>query len=122
VRAPLSGRLSARGLPAVGWLYDIVGTAAAHGHGHGHAGFIEYSAGGAMTRAERTRHWSLDNADVLQQALIGPPGAHVTTLRRSVCRAFRSRGRSRRDPVGVLRGDLSLTPHREVTDGKVLAT
>ena len=84
VRAPLSGRLSARRLPAVGWLYDIVGTAAVHGH----AGFVEYSAGGAMTCAERTRRWCLDNADVLQQALIRQPGAHVTTLRRSVCRTL----------------------------------
>ena len=64
--APLSGRLSARGPPAIGWLYDIVGTAAAHGH----AVLIEYWAGGAMKHAERTRRWYLDNADVLQQALI----------------------------------------------------
>jgi hypothetical protein len=84
VRAPLSGRLSARGLPAVGWLYDIVGTAAVHGH----ASFIEYSAGGAMTRAERTRRWCLDNADVLQQALIRQAEAQVTALRRSVCHAL----------------------------------
>jgi hypothetical protein len=89
---------------------------------HGHAGFIEYSAGGAMTRAERTRRWCIDNADVLQEALIRQPEAHVTALRRSVCHAFQSRGRNRRDPVGVLHGDRSLIPHREVADGKVLAT
>jgi hypothetical protein len=48
------------------WLYDIVGTAAAHGH----VGFSEYWAAGAMERAEQTRRWYLDNADMLQQALI----------------------------------------------------
>jgi hypothetical protein len=47
------------------WLYDIVGTAAAHGH----AGFFEYWAGGAMERAERTNRWYLDNADLLREAL-----------------------------------------------------
>ena len=62
----------------------MVDTAAVHGH----AGFIEYSAGGAMTRAERTRRWRIDNADVLQQALIRQPEAHVTALRRSVCHAL----------------------------------
>jgi hypothetical protein len=30
----------------------------------------EYWAGGAMNRPERTRRWYLDNADMLQQALI----------------------------------------------------
>jgi Ser/Thr protein kinase RdoA (MazF antagonist) len=48
------------------WLYDIVGTAAANGH----PAFSEYLAGGAMRRAERTRRWYLDNADVLRQALV----------------------------------------------------
>ena len=47
------------------WCYDIVGTAAAHGH----AGFTEYLDGGARERAERTRQWYLDAADVLRQAL-----------------------------------------------------
>ncbi|HST98347.1 MAG TPA: aminoglycoside phosphotransferase, partial [Geodermatophilus sp.] len=48
------------------WLYDIVGTAAANGH----PAFSEYLAGGAMRRAEGTRRWYLDNADVLRQALV----------------------------------------------------
>ncbi|WP_448607733.1 phosphotransferase [Geodermatophilus sp. URMC 60] len=47
------------------WSYDIIGTAAANGH----AAFSAYWTGGAMKRAERTRRWYLDNADVLQQAL-----------------------------------------------------
>jgi Phosphotransferase enzyme family len=48
------------------WLYDIVGTEAAHGH----AGFLAYWAGGAKERAERTHRWYLDNADMLRQALL----------------------------------------------------
>ena len=48
------------------WCYDIVGTAAARGH----AGFFEYLAGGARERAERTRQWYLDNADLLREALL----------------------------------------------------
>jgi hypothetical protein len=47
------------------WCYDIVGTAAAHGH----AGFTEYLDGGARERAERTRQWYLESADVLRGAL-----------------------------------------------------
>ncbi len=48
------------------WSYDMVGTAAAHGH----AGFSEYWAGGAMERAERTREWYVENADLLRGALL----------------------------------------------------
>ena len=48
------------------WSYDIVGTAAANGH----AAFSAYWTGGAVKRAERTRRWYLDNAQVLQPALI----------------------------------------------------
>jgi hypothetical protein len=48
------------------WSYDIVGTAAEHGH----AGFSEYWSGGARERAERTRQWYLDNADLLRRALL----------------------------------------------------
>lgn len=49
-----------------GWSYDMVATAAAHGH----AGFSGYWAGGAMERAERTREWYIDNADLLRRALL----------------------------------------------------
>ena len=47
------------------WSYDIVGTAAAQGH----AGFSEYWAGGARERAESTRQWYVDNAQLLRRAL-----------------------------------------------------
>jgi Ser/Thr protein kinase RdoA (MazF antagonist) len=47
------------------WSYDILGTAAANGH----AGFTEYLDGGARERAERTRQWYLETADVLRDAL-----------------------------------------------------
>jgi aminoglycoside phosphotransferase (APT) family kinase protein len=49
------------------WCYDIAGTAAANGH----AGFTEYLDGGARHRAERTRDWYLEAADVLRDALTG---------------------------------------------------
>jgi hypothetical protein len=48
------------------WCYDIVGTAAANGH----AGFSEYLSGGALQRAERTRHWYAEQADRLQALLL----------------------------------------------------
>jgi phosphotransferase family enzyme len=47
------------------WCYDIIGTAAAAGH----AGFTEYWDGGARERAERTRRWYVDNAELLERAL-----------------------------------------------------
>lgn len=46
--------------------YDIVRTAAADGH----PAFAEYLAAGALRRAERTRRWYLDNADLLRRALV----------------------------------------------------
>jgi Ser/Thr protein kinase RdoA (MazF antagonist) len=48
------------------WSYDIIGTAAERGH----AGFTEYWDGGAKERAERTRQWYRDNADLLRRALL----------------------------------------------------
>jgi hypothetical protein len=48
------------------WLYAIVGNEAANGH----SGFCDYWAGGAMERAERTRHWYLDNEDLLRRAVL----------------------------------------------------
>lgn len=48
------------------WSYDMVGTAAAGGH----AGFSEYWSGGASERAERTREWYLENAQLLLDALL----------------------------------------------------
>jgi Ser/Thr protein kinase RdoA (MazF antagonist) len=47
------------------WSYDIVGSAAANGH----TAFSEYWTGGAMARAQHTREWYLDNADLLRDAL-----------------------------------------------------
>ena len=46
------------------WSYEIIDTAAANGH----AAFAEYWAG-ARGRADRTRRWYLDSADVLRDAL-----------------------------------------------------
>ncbi|WP_246078353.1 phosphotransferase [Modestobacter excelsi] len=47
------------------WCYDVIGTAAADGH----AGFSEYLAAGAGTRAEQVRAWYDEAADVLAAAL-----------------------------------------------------
>jgi phosphotransferase family enzyme len=52
------------------WSYDIVGTAVANGH----AAFHDYWSGGAMERAQTTRQWYLDRADVLRDALFREPG------------------------------------------------
>ena len=48
------------------WCYDIAGTAAVDGH----PGFAQYWDGGARDRAERTRQWYLDTADVPRDALL----------------------------------------------------
>ena len=53
-------------VPNHDWSYDVVGTAAAEGH----TAFSEYLAGGARARAERTRRWYAENADLLRQALL----------------------------------------------------
>jgi hypothetical protein len=50
------------------WSYDIVGIAAANGH----TAFSDYWSGAAQ-RADETRQWYLDNADVLHDVLIGAP-------------------------------------------------
>lgn len=56
------------------WSYDIVGSAAADGH----AAFSDYWRR-AMERAHGTRQWYLDDADVLQQVLLGERGMRRTS-------------------------------------------
>jgi hypothetical protein len=59
-------RMAAAVLANHEWCYDVVGTAAANGH----AAFAHYlTSGGAMARAQETRQWYLDNADLLRDAL-----------------------------------------------------
>ncbi|MEX5718619.1 phosphotransferase [Geodermatophilus maliterrae] len=47
------------------WCYDVIGTAVANGH----AAFSRYWTSGTMARAQETRQWYLDHADVLRAAL-----------------------------------------------------
>ncbi|MBM7808263.1 hypothetical protein JOD57_004100 [Geodermatophilus bullaregiensis] len=58
-------RMAAAVLANHEWCYDVIGTAVANGH----AAFSRYWTSGTMARAQETRQWYLDHADVLRAAL-----------------------------------------------------